>query len=54
MVKCLFCFTVEIATLTREDGKTKITVLDSKTVDELIKVHEAEEAKEAEKKKEKS
>lgn len=46
---------VEIATLTRENGKTKIQILNASTVEGLIKVHEAEEAKaEAEKKKEKS
>ena len=48
-------FTVEIATLTRENNKTKITILPADQVEELIKIHEAEEAKaEAEKKKEKS
>lgn len=46
---------VEIATLTRDNGKTKIVILDNATVDVLIKEHEAVEAKaEAEKKKEKS
>jgi len=46
---------VEIATLTRADGKSKIEILNASAVEELIKQHEAEEAKiEAEKKKEKS
>ncbi|RXM98034.1 Iron-responsive element-binding protein 2 [Acipenser ruthenus] len=36
---------VEIATLTRENGKTKIKVLKLKEVEELIKRHEEEEAK---------
>lgn len=45
--------TVEIATLTREDGKTKIKVLKQKEVEELIKRHEAEEAKAEKDKKEK-
>lgn len=41
--------------MTRDNGKTKIQVMDSAVVDELIKQHEAEEAKaEADKKKEKS
>lgn len=44
---------VEIATLTREDGKTKIKVLKQKEVEELIKRHEAEEAKAEKDKKEK-
>ena len=48
-------FIVEIATLTRENNKTKIEILKSDVVDKLIKKHEEEEAKtEAEKKKEKS
>ena len=42
---------VEIATLTREDGTTKIKVLDANEVEELIKEEEeerkAEEAKKA-------
>ena len=47
--------TVEIATLVKgEDGKTKIEILNNNVVDEMIKKHEAEEAKESEKKKEKS
>lgn len=46
---------VEIATLTRENNKTKIEILKSDSVDKLIKKHEEDEAKiEAEKKKEKS
>ena len=46
---------MEIATLTRENGKTKIKILGDSEVEELIKVHEAEEAKaEADKKKDKS
>lgn len=44
---------VEIATLTREDGKTKIKVLKQKEVEQLIKRHEAEEAKAEKDKKEK-
>lgn len=44
---------VEIATLTREDGITKIKVLKQKEVEELIKRHEAEEAKAEKDKKEK-
>ncbi|XP_064610031.1 proteasome subunit alpha type-4-like isoform X2 [Liolophura sinensis] len=45
---------VEIATLTREDGKTRIKILPGSEVGELIKKYEAEEAKvEAEKKKDK-
>lgn len=44
---------VEIATLTRENGKTKIKVLKQKEVEELIKRHEAEEAKAEKDKKEK-
>jgi len=44
---------VEMATLTRKDNKTVITVLPDKEVEALIKVHEDEEAKaEAQKKKE--
>ncbi|XP_048733517.1 proteasome subunit alpha type-4-like [Ostrea edulis] len=46
---------VEIATLTRENGKTKMTILGAPAVEEIIKKHEEIEAKsEAEKKKEKS
>jgi 20S proteasome subunit alpha 3 len=42
-----------MATLTRKDGKTVISVLPDNQVEALIKVHEEEEAKaEAEKKKE--
>ncbi|XP_056268467.1 proteasome subunit alpha type-4-like [Pseudoliparis swirei] len=44
---------VEIATLTREDGKTQIKVLKQKEVEELVKEHEAEEAKTEKQKKEK-
>ena len=36
---------VEIATLTREDNKTKMTILASDEVEKLIKKHEEEEAK---------
>ncbi|XP_076443550.1 proteasome subunit alpha type-4-like [Babylonia areolata] len=44
---------VEMATLTRKDGKTVMTILPDNQVDALIKAHEADEAKaEAEKKKE--
>ncbi|XP_052698592.1 proteasome subunit alpha type-4-like [Crassostrea angulata] len=46
---------VEIATLTRENGQTKMTILGAPAVEEVIKKHEEIEAKaEAEKKKEKS
>jgi len=46
---------VEIATLTREDNKTRICILRTAEVEALIKKHEAEEAKaEAEKKKDKA
>ncbi|KAG7230864.1 hypothetical protein INR49_024891 [Caranx melampygus] len=44
---------VEIATLTRDNGKTCIKVLKLKEVEELIKKHEAEEAKAEKDKKEK-
>lgn len=44
---------MEIATLTREDGITKIKVLKQKEVEELIKRHEAEEAKAEKDKKDK-
>lgn len=44
---------VEIATLTRQNGKTCIKVLKLKEVEELIKKHEAEEAKAEKEKKEK-
>lgn len=45
---------MEIATLTREDGRTRIRILLSTELDALIKKYEAEEAKaEAEKKKDK-
>lgn len=62
LITCLQCHSltfvrpsllVEIATLTREDGKTKIKVLKQKEVEELIKRHEAEEAKAEKDKKEK-
>lgn len=46
-------FSVEIATLTRENSKTCIKVLKLKEVEELIKKHEAEEAKAEKDKKEK-
>lgn len=49
----LSIFVVEIATLTRENGKTRIKVLKQKEVEELIKKHEAEEAKAEKDKKEK-
>jgi 20S proteasome subunit alpha 3 len=46
---------IEIATLTRENGVTRICILRSAEVQALIKTHEEEEAKiEAEKKKEKA
>lgn len=44
---------VEIATLTRENGKTLIRVLKQKEVEQLIKQHEEEEAKAEREKKEK-
>ncbi|XP_063494729.1 proteasome subunit alpha type-4 isoform X1 [Symphalangus syndactylus] len=44
---------VEIATLTRENGKTIIRVLKQKEVEQLIKKHEEEEAKAEREKKEK-
>lgn len=44
---------VEIATLTREGGKTLIRVLKQKEVEQLIKRHEEEEAKAEREKKEK-
>ncbi|ERE75073.1 proteasome subunit alpha type-4-like protein [Cricetulus griseus] len=44
---------VEIATLTRENGKTMIRVLKQKEVEQLIKKHEEEEAKAEREKKEK-
>lgn len=49
----VFVFLVEIATLTRDNGKTCIKVLKLKEVEELIKKHEAEEAKAEKDKKEK-
>ena len=46
---------VEIATLTRENNRTLITILPAAQVEDLIQIHETEEAKaEAEKKKDKS
>ena len=42
---CVYLPLVEIATLTRENGKTVIRVLKQKEVDQLIKKHEEEEAK---------
>lgn len=47
------CVSVEIATLTRENGKTVIRVLKQKEVEQLIKQHEEEEAKAEREKKEK-
>lgn len=47
------CSLVEIATLTRESGKTVIRVLKQKEVEQLIKKHEEEEAKAEREKKEK-
>lgn len=49
----VYFVSVEIATLTRENGKTCIKVLKQKEVEELIKKHEAEEAKAEKDKKEK-
>uniref|UniRef100_A0A2K5RI38 Proteasome subunit alpha type n=1 Tax=Cebus imitator TaxID=2715852 RepID=A0A2K5RI38_CEBIM len=51
--KCMCLFLVEIATLTRENGKTVIRVLKQKEVEQLIKKHEEEEAKAEREKKEK-
>ena len=48
-----FGFTVEIAKLTRENGKTRIKVLKQEEVEPLIKKHEEEEKKAAKEKKEK-
>lgn len=50
---CMCLFLVEIATLTRENGKTVIRVLKQKEVEQLIKKHEEEEAKAEREKKEK-
>lgn len=50
IIICLFVFTVEMSTLTREKGTTKINILRAAEVEELIKEHEqvkAEEAKQA-------
>ena len=49
----MYCtFVVEIATLSRENDVTKISILKEKEVEEAIKRYEAEEAKaEAEKRK---
>lgn len=51
--KCVCLLPVEIATLTRENGKTVIRVLKQKEVEQLIKKHEEEEAKAEREKKEK-
>lgn len=54
--KCIiyiFHVSVEIATLTRENGKTVIRVLKQKEVEVLIKKHEEEEAKAEREKKDK-
>ena len=53
LIRLASLFPVEIATLTRENGKTKIKVLKQKEVEELIKKHEAEEAKAEKDKKDK-
>lgn len=53
VIQSILTSPVEIATLTREDGKTKIKVLKQKDVEELIKRHEAEEAKAEKDKKDK-
>ena len=50
---CVCLLLVEIATLTRENGKTVIRVLKQKEVEQLIKKHEEEEAKAEREKKEK-
>ena len=51
MVDSICClFTVEMSTLTRENGTTKIKILGAAAVEALIKEHEqvkAEEAKQA-------
>jgi len=52
-VTCVCSLAVEIATLTRENGKTAIRVLKQKEVEQLIKNHEEEEAKAEREKKEK-
>ena len=39
---------IEMATLTREEGKTRIRVLKQAEIEDLIRVYEAEEAKKAE------
>lgn len=52
-VTCVCSLAVEIATLTRENGKTVIRVLKQKEVEQLIKNHEEEEAKAEREKKEK-
>lgn len=47
---CLFLFQVEIATLTRENDKTRIRILTEQELNVLIKEYEDEQAKiEAEK-----
>jgi 20S proteasome subunit alpha 3 len=47
---CLFLFKVEIATLTRENDKTRIRILTEQELNVLIKEYEDEQAKiEAEK-----
>ena len=47
---CFHCFVVEMSTLTRENGTTRIKILAAEEVEGLIKEHEqvkAEEAKQA-------
>lgn len=39
---------MEIATLTRENGQTKIKILPQKEIEKYIKAYEEEEAKKAE------
>jgi len=39
---------LEIATLTRENGKTKIQILSQKKIESYIKIYEQEEAQKAE------
>lgn len=53
VTRCVCLLLVEIATLTRESGKTVIRVLKQKEVEQLIKKHEEEEAKAEREKKEK-
>lgn len=40
----MFCFVVEMATLSRVNNKTEIRILTNKEVEELIKAYETSEA----------